>query len=174
MIDWKESKTPGLRHALITTPGYDCRAGRCTHKAKGGHGVHNEEWIYVVSNGEAAINLIVSSGIYPATVKHIEIQAPEGVCLGLHVPWAVIEDDIRSGSAGEPCAFIDRPCFSDIGFLRAEAVFNKYFSRSHDKNQPESFWIGLEREFKELLDQARATRPAAKRCLTCAGTGLLK
>jgi hypothetical protein len=33
------------------TPGYDCRDGRCQHETKGNHGIHGEEWWYVVRDG---------------------------------------------------------------------------------------------------------------------------
>lgn len=174
-MDWKNFGE-GWRRASYIVPGWDCRV-ECKHEHKGNHGIHNEEWIYAVSDGEYAVSLRVGSGIYPSSVMHCESQPPRGWDLELHSPWTDDEEAIRRGDGGHACAFIEaNRCYVMASSIHAgETLFAAHGAASFD--QPETFWEAFQAKAKEWIGRARTARaqqPKLCRCPRCEGRGVVE
>lgn len=171
-ITWTPSPADAsLRRATFLRPAYDCGPyGRdCKHDEKGDHGQHCDEWFYVVGDGPHALGLGVSAGNFPRGKS----RPPEGSRLHFHGPRSEREEDIQLGASGAECEYIEAGrCFGSTWFDLAEEVFAATGAPSFE--QPESFWLDLERRFREhLADYTAAIAAAPHRCATCGGTGLV-
>lgn len=162
-------------------PGYDCirepcGQGSCGTSPGGNHGIHNEEWVYAVSNGVTALTVKVNTGIYPATVPRDRLftqigrTGPEAVCLAVHSSRRISSDDAKS--SGHECEYVDsKRCFGD---------HTTWFSGANEEylemcpgakfEQPEGFWLALERAWV-LRAWPIELEPEWHVCPTCSGEG---
>ncbi len=172
-IEW-ESFGEGWRRASFEVPGYDDR--------ESDHGIYSGRYGYLVSNGECTLALEVSSGIYPPTVTHVAKKPADGNDLSLHVPWPAgrdeedVENQIRHGSTGRECSFIEagRCWIAYSTALGAGTFFKEHGVDSFV--QPESFWEALRARASELIADARAKHAKLehlRQCPTCRGRGLV-
>jgi hypothetical protein len=173
-------------------PGYDCTRhpcgkNRCGTNQGSNHGIHNEEWEYVISNGEVSLSLHVSSGIYPDSVpKQHDADKPCGSVISLHVGFPLSPGQVagRLEDNAQSCDFVSSGhCYQGIqwcGYVVAREFTNQHFVRrdpSHvslaDFEQPKSFWKALEAQFHKWATEAYAQRADTKyvRCMHCDGTG---
>ena len=114
-------------------PGYDCRV-ECKHERKGNHGIGAEAWFFVVTDGDRAVSLKVTSGQYPPSVAHSS-DPPEGWCLATHV----------ADPEGTACDYVaGGRCRGDFGFLMAGEFWEQWGKPELRTEQPESFWKALE------------------------------
>jgi hypothetical protein len=161
--------------------GYDCRAS-CSHRVKGEHGICSEKWNYVLTrdDGDVAITLMVSSGIYPATVTDCG-QEPHGSDLTLHIGWPTTRGELRRGdAAGSECTAVKRGRCFDAEMTFTTAIGADDFCKTHFVNgagyeQPERFWKALE---DKLVEWSKSVPPdigkTYERCMHCDGTGTVR
>lgn len=172
-IEWR-TFGEGWRRVAVVAPGFDDRS-------KGpSYGIGAEKWGYVVSDGECALALDVSSGMYPASVTHVNPRPSDGHDLSLHVPWPAgsdAEDEIRLGRMGHECRLIEmgRCWLAYSSALGATAFWKLHGVDSFE--QPESFWIAMRDKAATLIADARAKHEQMKhlaRCPHCAGRGVIE
>ncbi len=133
-----------MKRQTIVRPGYDCRV-KCEHDPPGDHGICGDEWIYVVSDGEAALVYSVLSDRYPATVDRSTL--PEVLLRGMGGAMAIH----RPGKSDEAmaCQYIDSGwCDIDtIGYLIGRDFWKKHGDPKQSE-QSEAFWQALEKDFR--------------------------
>jgi hypothetical protein len=112
-------------------PGYNCGPGGkdCQHDKKGNHGIHCEEWWYIVRQENFAISLSVFSGDYPDGLHN---HKPRAVALSTH----------QRSAEGGPCDIFDDRCIGDCTYLGAELFFDQVGCPRFEQN--EIFWKALE------------------------------
>lgn len=178
-----------MKRFSTTIPGRDCMRfpcgkGGCGTSAGGNHGVCDDTWIYAVSDGEVALSLRVASAIYPESVprdRYIEQMKPHGIMMHVHAAFPVERESIRARARGQACEYVDDGlCFAvgDGYGLAAKKLYNDLVFTLGGTNafeQPETFWIGLERAWKEFAEPAYAQRVDDKfeRCNHCDGRGIV-
>lgn len=161
---WRNG-SPGLRRATIREPGFDCRT-ECKHEEKGDHGWHGDEWIYVVSNGIAAISLSVMTAFFAddevlnaesvASFRSIfcgrryDEQLTIGGAMAWHSPFKRLDEEPAE------CEFIEsHQCWGSHESLFAGARFWRMFKGRGDQiERPETFWMALEAKFCESFKLA--------------------
>ena len=159
-----------IARKTLTIPGFDHVHTPCNaDKSYCGHGCHSDEWIYIVSEGPAALVLTVFSNIYPPSVTTMEPREPKGADLTLHLGYPVTEEHVREGGNGRECEWVEgNRCW--VAYSRcivADDILKKF--GLPDVDQPEGFWVELERQFVELRSSADAER--TDQCPTCKGSG---
>ncbi len=167
---------PGLRRGFYAAPAFNCGPeGRdCKHKLKGDHGIHGEDWYYVVSNGTVAAQLLVFSGI--GTTGDI-LHRPIATSLSFHVDFLPEESDIRELKPHRGDCKLVEQCFGTIGYgaLYARDLFEALLRQY--ATQSEELWLALENFFvTELpnIDRRRAEMSKISRCSHCNGEGLIR
>lgn len=152
---------PIKRHSE-RVPGYDCirnpcGRGNCGKTPGGSHGIHCDDWIYVVSDGDLALSLTVFSGIFPYsvpedTVANLRSIYPMGADLSLHVGFVVPGNDWGDDD-GQECPWVaGGRCYHGAYYstaLGARGFWNEHAGRDCGFVQPESFWMAMERAFRE-------------------------
>ena len=150
----------GLRRITHVRPGYDCRNVPCKHERKGDHGIAGDEWTYVVTDGQTAINLSVLTSRYPDTVPPVAREvAREAINrdgygnlpsdLGRHFTKRVSEWECPL----ESCLWLDgQPCFYDGSGLQALEFWLAHGDGSKPE-QGEAFWVALEAEWREQAER---------------------
>jgi hypothetical protein len=176
-----------LQRISSKTPGYDCIRNPCGKYGCGtnpgsSHGVHNEEWLYVVKDGDVAMSLLVGSRVYPETVPQREEwrrEGPRGNDLTLHVGFPVDRDEI-AGTGTDKCEFVSGgTCYPGGRWstaIGADRFVKRFFVVDAGFEQPETFWRALEDLCIDKGKQARADRVDTKyqRCIHCDGTGTVR
>lgn len=183
-VEWRDGGVR-LRRAVDRRAGWDCRR-RCQHEKKGEHGWHCDEWHYVVGDGRSALVLQVSAAEFAddpkltaewqrSSIRDSRFSKPHGIMVVTHLPFRALEEDVRSNDEGSECAYVEGGrCWTDGGrYTLAEEVFAKHGDR-RGREQPESFWLELERLFGEIVDYAVREYGHRARCPTCAGVGIVK
>lgn len=168
-----------MRRQTVVVPGYDCIRTPCGKRGCGthvgaNHGIHNEEWIFAVCDGDAALTIVVGSGKYPETVPGAihGRDKPTATDLALHTAFPVLGEEIREPGDGHACEFVEGGRCWDGGrssFSWAEEFFKTYGAATQE--QPESFWVALEGECRKRRADIGVL---PKRCEACCGTGLVK
>lgn len=166
-----------IQRSITTIPGYDCRTV-CLHKPKGKHGIHNDEWLYVVKDMDAhcALELTISTNIFPDTVEtHHVSRNPSrthtGMNLSRHFAHPTDRDQVLS--VPEPCAYIGK-CYVATWGLRADTFAKNHFISAHGREQQELFWRAFESDLREEIAVCHAARLVDgdlkwKVCVCCAG-----
>lgn len=164
-----------------TVPGYDCRT-TCEHEYGGDHGIHGDDWIYVVeaADRKTALVLTVFSHKYPPTVDVANLPAvmirPVGADLSLHVSLPTTPDACVTPHEGVRCAYVDGGCHTH--YTSALAARDFYTKHGNGDVEPtEAFWRELEAVFVRLDAKAREdARKAAEwqRCNHCDGLGRIR
>lgn len=173
--------TTATRKYHKTVPGYDCRT-TCAHTPKGDHGIHGDEWIYIVEaeDRKTALALTVFSNKYPPTVDIANLPAalirPIGADLSLHVSFPTEPDACLSTAVGQDCAYVNGTCHT----YYTSALVARDFYTEHgggDVDPTEAFWRALEAVFISLNASARESAHKAaewQRCNHCDGLGRIR
>jgi hypothetical protein len=132
-----------------TVPGYNCTV-ECPHEPKGLHGIHDDNWFYVVSEGKWVAVLTVFSGNYPKSVDtskmYPEQLIPSGAYLTFH----------HAAVDGEPCEYVPGGfCKSDGTCLGAARFFEEYGDKTQF-TQPETFWKAFEEKLQRQMERDHA------------------
>lgn len=143
-----------MRRTFFRVPGFDCVRNPCGKRGCGtapgaGHGIHSDEWVYVVSDGRTALALTVFSGVFPETVPagtraEMRRYQPTGADLTLHVGFPV-----RDGAEHECDLVAGGRCYQGGRYTTASGAddfFALHFRRDAGFCQPEPFWLALEQE----------------------------
>jgi hypothetical protein len=173
-----------MKRISFKQPAYDHFAHSCNKPSERhcGHGIHNEQWHYVVSRGDIALALEVGSGIYlPCTDTSrfgADSTQPHGFMLVEHIGFPTDIETIRRASSGASCFHVDGGrCFGgDSTALGATEFFDAHFVTSAGFKQPDSFWSALE---DRLVVHARAADAKRvdliyERCHRCDGVGAVR
>jgi len=171
--NWSTSPAdPSLRRAFLLKPSYDCGflGEKCQHEPKGDHGQDCAKWFYVVGDGKHALDLAVNTGTSPRGTY----AAPKGDYVHFHGPTAYDEEEIKSGSAGSECEFIETGrCFGTYSYGEAGLLFAAHGAPQAE--QSEVFWLALEQLFIQHRGQyLESVAEAPHRCPACGGKGLLQ
>lgn len=170
-----------MKHFSATIPGYDCvrfpcGKDNCGKTTGGNHGISPEDWIYAVSDGVVALSLRVMSDIFPPSAPPRPSglpKLPRGIILHVHASFPTELVAIRVGTKPQECEYMDAgSCFGSEGYgLAADKLFAEVGGPRFD--QPESFWLGLERAWHEFAKPAYDERVDDKfeRCNHCDGVG---
>lgn len=171
-----------LRRITHTRPGYDCIEKPCGVHGCGtrpgsSHGRHSDEWWYVVTDGAFALSLRVFTNVlnnkpWPPG-KAPGGTYPMGADLSGHTDRATSEDDIREGSTGDLCEYIDGGrCWTawTSGIAASEFVKENAVDIFE---QPDAFWRALESRWREIRDHVEENRPRVRQCACCAGSGVV-
>ena len=147
-----------MERLTFQRPGYDCRT-KCVHEVKGDHGIHCDEWWYVVKDGDVAVSLNIFSGIWPKTAPHVPSALdpdrwPMAADLTVHVAFPVDEYSQEE----RECQWVEGgKCYG----CHSSTLWAADFYKKHgvDKyEQPESFWLALEKLCKEQAEEYRASK----------------
>jgi hypothetical protein len=178
-IDWIDMGD-GWHRTSWVRQGYDCRT-ECKHTPKGDHGVSDDDWLYVVSNGVLALALSVTSGVYPPTVKRRDNDKPRAWDFEIHAPWPITCDDnvreiVRLGRPGTECDLVEggRCYVSRTSMSAGEEWFKEHGTASFE--QSGFFWDEFRRKavelFRPILDQHEEDKHIV-RCPCCNGAGVV-
>lgn len=166
-----------MRRFSHLRPGYDCIRTPCGVNGCGTnpgacHGIHGDEWIYVVSDGVVALSLTVYSSDFPATVPKDD-RGPMGADLTVHATFPTRIEDVREQSTGESCEYVTAGrCFTAGSWCTRAAAFFTRSGAVYGFTQPEAFWLALEAEWAELAKPAYLERKDGHmRCPHCDGGG---
>ena len=173
-----------MKRSSRRIPGHDCVRHPCGKNGCGtssSHGIHNEEWEYLIKDaeGEVALSLYVGSGLYPESVpKQDEPNKPCAYVISLHVGFPITRDQVAGRLENTTsCDHVrsGRCCQGTEwhGYRFASDFSEKHFVHHAGFEQPESFWKALEAQFTEWSTEAYAQRADTKytRCMHCDGTG---
>lgn len=159
-------------------PGYDCRR-TCNHTPKGDHGINADEWWFTVIAGDSrvALTLVVVSSDYPPTVDHTETMHWSGRKFYArnfirHSAYAWTREQVL-GFTGE-CEYLGRCNSESMSILYAEDFTQMYLVYDAKLEQPESFWLAMERELVQAISDISEARLADgdlrwKVCSCCKG-----
>lgn len=147
-------------------PGFDCIRHPCGRNGCGtrpgaSHGVHSEEWIYAVSDGDVGIVLLIFSGVFPSTVPpspEIDRLMPMAAGMQFHVGFPTDDE-----SEPQECEYVaGGTCYQGPGrylsYLGSDEFMRAHFDEGAGFDQPESFWLALESQLAEELPSIRAER----------------
>jgi hypothetical protein len=147
---------------VIVRPGYDCIRSPCGKNGCGkdpgaSHGVHCDEWVYVVRDDGCALSLLVFSGVWPATVPAMSLDSmrfPRGADISLHCPFSPEWDEDEKG---RECEWVrGGRCWLHVTTgLGGMNFVNSFFVKEHSKEQQEPFWRAMEDQFKEWVEPVR-------------------
>lgn len=173
--------TAMLIRVSFVSPGHDCirhPCGKygCGTNAGNNHGIHYDEWNYVVSDGQVALHLCVSSWVFPASVPlddHLCSKTPEGMFFQVHRSFPTCREEVKDQDQHK-CEFVtSNRCFTDEPqYLRSEAL-HKELDAAPKFEQEEPFWLRLEAAWEKLAKPVYDERMdfTYERCLACDGTG---
>ena len=169
-----------MKRRVAVIPMRDCIANPCGKYGCGtdpgsSHGVHNEEWLFVVGSdaGDFALVLAMGSGVFPRS----EPQPPSAYDLTSHVGWPTTRDQVRENTPRGPCDFVVGGCYtySTTGLGACEFA-DKHFVPEAKTKQPETFWAALEERAVEIEKKAMVERTDTEwqRCVHCDATGTVR
>lgn len=170
----------------ITRPGYDCVRHPCgkhgcgTHPGSN-HGIHCDDWVFVVSEGDLALTLTVFSGIFPASVPIVARRAityPMGADITLHVGFPSTAEEML-GKESRECEHVSTGRCFGMRFstsLGARDFVEEWFDKWKGTDQSEMFWLAMERRFADWAKEARDGRcdTTHKVCPKCEGIGIVR
>lgn len=162
---------------VTVQPGYNCHV-ECPHTPKSrDHGCCVEMWWFSVIGTIGAVELKVSSGIYPASTGY-ERKPIEALDLFGHSRYPLTEEPIRSADAGEKCCYLGT-CFSDYEtriISHGQEVWALGDPKAAPHAQPEAFWLALEKACAELEAHITKARVDTKllQCPSCTGKGIVE
>lgn len=173
--------TAPLRRIVETRLGYDCIATPCgkngcgTHPGSS-HGRHGDEWVYVVTDGDFALSLVVfTDNLNGGKLPGRRTAYPIGADISGHASRPSGEDQIREASLGQECTYLDGgrcwTCWSS-GLAASEFVKEHGFD-ADDREQNEGFWRALEAKWIALRASVDENRPRVTQCQCCAGKGVV-
>jgi hypothetical protein len=169
-----------LRRIVETRPGYDCIAKPCGERGCGtspgsSHGRHGDEWVYVVTDGDFGVSLVVfTDNLNGGKLPGRSTAYPIGADLSGHTSRPAYEDQIRKGESGQACAYLDGGrCFSCWTSALAASEFVAEHGISEEREQNEGFWRALEAKWSELRAHVDSNRPRVRRCACCHGSGIV-
>lgn len=161
-IDSIEDASP--RRVVVVRPGYDCIRSPCGKNGCGkdpgaNHGIHCDEWIYVVRDekGDCALTLLVFSGVWPESVPtsaRFALKMPRGADLSLHCSFPAEDDD-----ESRECDWVrGGRCWvhASTGLGGMDFV-NEFFVKEHGKDQKEPFWRAMEDRFEDWARLAKGS-----------------
>jgi hypothetical protein len=182
-----------IQRVFDVRPGYDCRK-ECTHKCKGAHGIHCDEWVYTVVSRDhrAALALEVYTPFYPPTVNKrsiLEVRKPfSGGWLCFHYGFATTKEQVQDPESRgtDNCAYIGK-CWTSGSALNANALVDGWFENNSEgawpngpgnqlETQP-NLWLALEKSLAEYIDYNERERREDGdlkwvQCKHCAGEGV--
>lgn len=160
-IEWTPSRvSPVVRRGFLLKPAFDCGPdGRdCQHTEKGDHGQHCDVWRYVVAGPHFAVSLTVYAGNFPRgpIPGASRLNEPNATDLGIHHAEAQAPEYLKEyGPTDAKCyALGGRPCWYDGTSLGAEDFYKAHGSQRRE--EPEPFWLALEREYESRRPRASA------------------
>ena len=155
-----------MRRITYRTPGWDCirnpcGQGGCGTNPGSSHGIHCEDWHYVVTDGKIALSLEVASGVFPESVPDDLLWHscyPSGSYLLLHVASSLLKDDSK---VDRPCELVEGGwcCMPFSGCSIASAFWDEHAGKDGGFVQPESFWEALEEQFVRWRSDFLETYP---------------
>lgn len=161
-IDNDVGAAPPTRQVIVRA-GYDCIRAPCGKNGCGkvpgaGHGIHCEEWLYVIRDVDCALSLLVFSGVWPVTVPTAPLSGmtfPRGADISLHCPFP--PDDGNGDGESRECELVrgGRCWVHNSSSLGAMKFMEQYFVAAHGKDQKESFWRAMEDWFSAWVTSAR-------------------
>lgn len=179
-----------MKRSIETVPGWDCIRAPCGRNGCGvhpgsNHGIHNDEWVYIVSEGDFALVLSVYSRIYPATVPEDVVQRAkerDGLIasdLTMHVGFRYDREQVMSDYRGRACAYVaGGRCYGGSSEFTSVSQADALARAHHDRvnrEQGEAFWQALEAKLREWRDSTPLERADARwqRCVHCDATGTI-
>lgn len=140
--------------------GYDCLNAPCQHEVKGDHGIHCDEWIYVVLDRakNCALTLTVFTDKFPETVRTLPdvLNKIWGADLTLHVPPYLLG---RLEPEMKDCAWVSGGCVCDwSSSLAADGFWTRHGADAR-MEQGSAFWQQLDALFNSLLSQTLSDSP---------------
>ena len=152
-----------MKRQSYKRPGWDCIRNPCGKNGCGtnpgsSHGIHGDDWVYVVSDGPFALSLTVFSHQFPATVppetvRRLADAGPFGADLSLHVGLPVEDGRARD------CEYVEGgKCYQGHRWSSVSAADEFWLdsARPGDSfDQSEGFWRALEQRFEEWRADAR-------------------
>jgi len=163
VIEIDDAVPASPRREVIVRPGYDCIRNPCGKNGCGkspgaGHGIHCDEWVYLVrgDEGDCTLSLLVFSGVWPVTVPTAAlgtIAFPRGADISLHCSFPTGDDD----DAGRECEWVrgGRCWLYGSTSLGAMDFMKEFFVMEHGKDQREPFWRAMEDRFTESAGPVR-------------------
>lgn len=152
---------------IAVRPGWDCERSPCGKNGCGteagaGHGIHCDEWVYVIGEGDLVLTAVVMSGVFPEGTPPLPEEArrmfPMGCDVGLHVGFETRGgSDMREASCewvgGRPCSYLDYG-----GLAMGHDLVRRRFNRAIGKDQTDRWWSELERLYVEWSTDAYRRR----------------
>lgn len=175
-VDGSNHNGVRLRRGTFQRPPFDCgpNGRNCKHPVKGDHGQHCSEWVYIVGDGEMAVDFEVFAGDYP---RRNLPETARGISMGFHAPFTVDHEAIRSGLPAHDCQLIEsRKCFSATIEIRGAQELFAPFANTAIEEGTNPWWMHLEATFVVCAIKARKELAElnVKQCATCCGEGLVK
>lgn len=181
-----ELKSFGLKRTFFKRPGYDCIRNPCGKNGCGtnpgsGHGVHCEEWVFVVSDGQRALCLEVWSGIYPDSVPassvHDMSRYPVGAYLCAHLSFPSERDQVLD--APRECEYVDGGRCWPITYSISSAEnlvprSSSLVPGTTECPSPSAEVLFLKLEFKFVEWMSEWIPSEYARCPTCDGCGTVR
>lgn len=163
---------------------FDCTRNPCGKNGCGtnpgkSHGIHCEEWFYAVVGPDVAVELLVFSGVWAPTVPAAMAirmngdRYPWGVQLTTHARFPLDVESLKSITSSE-CHLLGSCRWSDTTSVSYSAqLVEDCFDKAKGFEQPESFWLELEKYLRKETDRAETQRVDRKFdvCAACKGTG---
>lgn len=146
---------------VIVRPGYDCIRNPCGKNGCGknpgaSHGIHCDEWVYVVRGDGCALSLLVFSGVWPETVPATALGRmafPRGADISLHCPFPPGWDEDEKS---RECEWVrgGRCWLHESSSMLGMDFVENFFIKEHGKDQQEPFWRAMENRFAEWVAPA--------------------
>lgn len=164
-------------------PGYDhlrnpCGKNGCGKNAGSNHGIHCDEWYFILKAEDIVGVFVVFTRTFPASVPrdaYLESRKSSSSGFELHKSWPTDREKVREGIPGNECKHLTPSrCFvehSSLGY--ADEIWKRLGSDVGIDAQSEVFWLELEAWFTRWVGEVRAERADTKyrRCQHCDGLG---
>ncbi|MDP3766579.1 MAG: hypothetical protein Q8S13_01060 [Dehalococcoidia bacterium] len=176
-VTWHDG-TNGKRRGFAVVLGWDCRA-ICEHDQKGDHGIHGDEWNYIVGIEDAALVLTVSVSEWSAKSRPFPFVLGDNPLVEMtwHFAYPTSEEAIKDGEQRQACVFVPMGCIrsaSGSSFC-ASSLWKAHAQPG--RLQSETFWRTLETALDArliLLHEARRAVEDVSRCSHCGGAGVIR
>ncbi len=168
-------------------PAFDCTRNPCGKNGCGtnpgkNHGIHCEEWIYAVVGPDVAVELLVFSGIWTPTVPEQIANRmregeryPWGVQLTTHARFPTDVAALKSITSSE-CHLLGSCRYSEtMSIAYSQKLVEDVFDAAAGFEQPEAFWLELEKYLRKETDRIETERVDVKFdvCGVCKGKGVV-
>lgn len=166
---------------------FDCTRHPCGKNGCGvnpgkSHGIHCEEWIYAVVGPNVAVELLVFSGVWAASVPELIASRmrdgeryPWGVQMTTHARFPTDVHALKQIVSNE-CHLLGSCRYSETTPIAYSAQFvEDCFEKANGFEQPESFWTELEKYLRKETDRVETERVDVKFevCQACKGKGVV-